>query len=207
MSGKIAAPHHSIVDWDFQQDGTGRSLDAAYYISPPTSLKLFQFDALWSEAILCRIPDTLVLPQGEFRTWFRKGIARLIPCLFRNQAPLGTSNGWDCYRIYLTGGFAQLERWDDGAPHYWTFTPCIIPINEWVHFRVFWYNGKTPAEREALCVDIYLEIDGQWVKQGDTLYDTLNKWKDSAINRCGFFGWGYDPYIEWWDDTEIWGPV
>ena len=42
----------------------------------------------------------------------------------------------------------------------------------------------------------------------DDIVDTVDKYKDSSINRCGIMceTWG-SGYPGWYDDTEIWGPA
>ncbi len=207
MPGKIEAAHHTLADWDFEHGAEGRSLDASFYISEPTSLKMAMPVGMLAGSVLCRIPGTLVLPQGEVRTWLRANYYNYCPCVFRNQAPLGTSNSLNCYRLATWDAKATLYRIVDGASVYSTTTDCYTPYDEWVHYLVFWYNGKTPGETPALCVDIYVEVAEEWVKQGDTLYDTANAWKDSEINRCGIWPTPFSGYHNWFDDTEIWGPV
>jgi len=39
------------------------------------------------------------------------------------------------------------------------------------------------------------------------MYDTLNNWKDSDVNRCGFRLTLAPDHIIYFDDTEIWGPA
>jgi hypothetical protein len=77
----------------------------------------------------------------------------------------------------------------------------------WEHWRALYWNGLTPELEEAICVILYKEVAEEWVKQGDTLYDTDNMWKDSEINRSGFHSITANGKSEFWDDTEIWGPA
>ena len=207
MPGKISAAHHSVEDWDFEQDAPIRFLDNSYYISEPTSLSYFYTGAQKWCSTLCRIPETLLLPQGEVRTYVRYETVPSFGFSIRNQSPLGTASSWNQYLINLFTDELRFYRivnnvWNRLDTHVFT-----IAADTWHHMRVFWYNGKTPGELPAICVDIYLEIDGEWVKQGATFYDTVNKWKDSEINRAGpHFVTRYNAHI-WFDDTEIWGPV
>lgn len=207
MPGKIEVVHHTLTDWDFEQGATGRSLSDDHFISAPTSLKLVSPNGVLAGIVLCRIPATLVLPQGEVRTWIRAGYNIYYPCVFRNQAALGSANMLNCYRIVLGASIAHLYRYVDGVLSFPDTTTTFTAANEWVHYRFFWYNGKTPAEQDALCVDHYREVAGEWVKLGDTMYDTDNYFKDSEINRCGFYPSPFNGYHNWFDDTEIWGPV
>lgn len=209
MPGKIAAAHHTLADWDFEKGAEYRSLASDFYVSSPTSLKLSRGvgTGAWVGAVLCRIPATLVLPQGEVRTWVRRSAGASAPCIFRNQAALGSANWLNCYMIYLGANIAGLYRVLSGVLLQVDSTSCSTFIGSWTHYRFFWYNGKTPGEVPALCVDIYRDIAGEWVKQGSTMYHTLNLWKDSAINRCGFRPVLSPDQAVWYDDTEIWGPV
>ncbi|MBA7642318.1 hypothetical protein ES703_50008 [subsurface metagenome] len=207
MPGKIAVAHHSIADWDFQHGDTYRSLSPIQYVSAPTSLRFLKAGGAWSNAVLCRIPATQCLPQGEVRNWTFTGYSTKYPAVFRNQAALGSADYLNCYFVSITTAAAYLARYIAGVPSQRDTTPCLGYYLQWVHYRIFWYNGKTPGDVPALCVDVYLEIDGQWIKQGSTMYDTDNSWKDSAVNRSGFLSIAGGNLANFWDDTEIWGPV
>ena len=199
--------HHSLADWDFEHGSLYRSLADDQFVSAPTSLKYTAPGDLWSTTLLCRITGTLALPQGEVRTWVRRAGGSLCAPCFRNQAPLGTSAEFNCYYIVPSYSNVYLYRVIEGTPTNIANTPCYTAFNIWLHYRVFWYNGLTPGEQEALCVDVYYEDAGEWVKQGNTMYDTWNMWKDSEINRCGLLPISQLNYPIWHDDTEIWGPV
>lgn len=207
MPGKIIPVHHTLADWDFQHGAENRSLSADYFISPPTSLKFVSGNGTWLSTVLCRIPATLCLPQGELRTWNRSLLGGFYPAVFRNQAALGTADPKNCYILYATAGRIYLFRIIDEASVNVDNTVCTTYLDQWMHHRSFWYNGFTPGEVPALCVDFYQEIAGEWVKEGDTLYDTMNKWADSEINRCGFRDYLVGANNSYRDDTEIWGPV
>lgn len=200
--------HHTLADWDFQYGATNRSLSAEQFISSPTSLRIMKAGSgFWSDTVLCRIPATLVLPQGEVRTWVRSVDASKNVATFRNQAALGSANWANSY--VLTVAYDKATLWRYIADVYTNVdeTPCTDSVSQWGHYRVFWYNGKTPGEEDALCVDVYKEIDSEWIKQGSTLYDTTNAFKDSGINRAGFIPLSRYDNRQYWDDTEIWGPV
>ncbi|MBA7536775.1 hypothetical protein ES705_29039 [subsurface metagenome] len=207
LPGKLKIDHHTLADWDFQHGALYRSLAADYYISEPTSLKYSGAPSSWATTILCRIPATLNLPQGEMRAWFRSNYKILTPAVFRNQAALGTANYDNCYYVRIGAVDVSLVSYVGGFPSVRDSFAYTGYMNEWRHHRVFWYNGKTPAEQPSICVDLYDDVGGEWVKQGTTLYDTLNRWKDSAINRCGHLPLLYSGRLRWFDDTEIWGPV
>ena len=209
MPGKLIAAHHSITDWDFEQGDTARELDHSTYVSAPTSLHFDSNPTVETNGILCRIPATMCLPQGELRTWIRANTDKVgpTPGTFRNQAALGSADIVDCYMFYWQYdllGFYRIVNGYSTALHTFDFPRDNFV---WYHTRVFWYNGKTPAEEDALCVDLYREVAGEWIKQEPTVYDTVNKFKDSDINRCGPFCYLRSGVESWFDDTEIWGPV
>ncbi len=200
--------HHTVADWDFAGGAAYRSLSATYYVSAPTSLKLLKPAApTFNEAVLCHIPETQLVAQGELRSWYRYPVVSGRLFTFRNQAALGSANVNNCYLLLIAATTVYLFRCIGGGEIEVGHTSCRSSANTWEHWRVIWYNGHTPADAEAICVDVYKEIAGEWVKQGSTLYDTWNQFKDSAINRCGLCsqligGWAY-----YHDDTEIWGVV
>ena len=204
----LIAKHHTLADWDFEEGATYRSLSATQFISAPTSLRMLNpTTADFLKVTLCRIPATLCLPQGEVRTWVYAYLKNFSPAIFRNQAPLGSANGLNCYQVYLAGTNSYLYRYIGGVILLRDQDICQTFSYTWTRYRVFWYNGKTPGEVPALCVDIYREVYGEWQKCGRTLYDTDNTWEDSAINRAGFKVRTSYNYAQYWDNTEIWGPV
>ncbi len=207
MPDIIKSGHHTIADWDFEHGGDYRSLANDFFISPPTSLKYVGAPAGWWTSVLCRIPDTLCLPEGEMRTWYRKYAGGHFFIQFRNQSLLGTSELVNCYSLYFSTPNVYLRAFIGGGLHWIDNIPAYQADNEWMHWRVFWYNGFTPAEAPALCVDLYREIAGEWVREGATLYDTNNRWKDEPVNRCGLIPYPQFTWKMWYDDTEIWGPV
>lgn len=207
MPGKLLeAEHHTLADWDFEKGDENRSLSDDFFISAPTSLK-FTAPSTFGNIVLCRIPATMCLPQGELRTWQRKSSGNFYPALFRSQAPLGTADALNMYMIYSERVVSRLFRVIAGAPVQVDTTTLFTYLDQWCHHRVYWYNGVTPGEEPALCVDLYRQEDGEWIKDGATMYDTANQWADSEINRCGFREYLPAGHISYTDDTEIWGPV
>ena len=196
----------SIDDWDFEQ-GNYRFLSDEKFISPPTSLKLYDPSIASSDTVLCRDPDTLCLPQGEVRTWHFCEVVTTFPSVFRNQSPLDTSTYDNGYYICVYAGTVRFGYYHDGVNHVLHEESYAVPYNQWNHWRTIWLNGVNGEGNPALCVSVYLEIEGEWEQIVPTFYDTQNRWKDSEINRCGFrhnIQAGKPAYI---DDTEIWGPV
>jgi len=199
--------HHSVADWDWGFASGFRSLQTGWYKSPPTSLKISGDVPWWVGVWLCRHADTLVLPDGELKGWLYREMNAHPQFLFRNQAALGSSNMSNTY--YLVGYMTQWQlnrRVNNGNTVIGYMGTCLQNTEEG-HFSVKWYSGLNPGSTPALVVELYQEVSpGEWVLQG-TLYDTQDKWKDSAINRCGQGYEGAGGNYFWYDDTEIWGPV
>ncbi len=205
---KILPVHHSIADWDWEQGATNRSLSATQKVSAPTSLRILKPTAgAFYEVILCRFADALLVPQGELRTWQYSSRNIFYFAVFRNQAALGTANYSNCYVWVLDATNATLYRMINGVSTTIGSVACPFTYPLWNHWRTVFWNGENLAGVPALCVNLYKEVTGAWVQQGATLYDTVNQWKDSAINRLGFRAYSENNYPEYWDDTEIWTPT
>ena len=207
MPDKVAAGHHSLADWDIQVSSDGYQFSGDFFVSSPTSIKFTSPLAGGQNAILCRTPETQLLPQGEVINWQRSPNYTILGFTFRNQSALGTATCQNCYVIRLMFTVARLYRYTAGVLRDIGQWPNTFNKNTWERYRVVWWNGKTPFEVPALCVDLYKEVGGEWVKQDATVYDTDNRWKDSAINRCGLYTGLIATYVCWYDDTQIWGPV
>ena len=82
-----------------------------------------------------------------------------------------------------------------------SFSPTI-----WERLRLTWWNGVTPEAQPALAASLDMEVAGEWVQQGDWLYDTGNFWADTEINRCGPGVYQAINRYYWIDDTQVWGP-
>lgn len=208
--GNLLLPkHHSIADWDFN-DNTCRILDPALYISEPSSLRMYRPGPTEPPAViaLCRIAETQCLPQGELRTWARSHVAAgEIVLTFRNQAALGTSNADNEYDWHIYSPFAQCVSRVGGDETILGSVPLTVETDTWYHWRCCWWNGYTPEAEEAICMEFYQEEAGEWIKKGDTIYDTNNHWKDSEVNRVGIRSCPTYTLTFYFDDTEIWGPA
>lgn len=207
--GGIYTPsHHSVADWDFELGTLYRSLSAETFVSSPSSLKFYATGTTYRrDTVLCRLADTLCIAQGELRTWLRyNGFYQRVPC-FRNQAPLGTATWDNCYFVQIISDKWTLTRYIGGTGPTLAETACSSVNNVWEHWRCVFWDGNNPEYQEALCVELYKEIGGEWVKQGATLYDTTSQWETSEINRIGFHMTFRDAKAQFIDDTEIWGPV
>jgi hypothetical protein len=197
----------SLVDWDWEQGTSYRSLSAAKYVSPPTSL-LMQVPggSQVSCAVLCRRADTLCLPEGELRTWYQTYVTTYPFACFRNQAALGSANALNCYYFQIASNRIDLWRRVGGSASkinsfYYTFTGAT-----WYHLRFVWWNGATESGTPALAVAVYIEVGSVWAQIGSVYYDTLNLWSTSEVNRVGLWPWIANNWYSYFDDTEIWGP-
>lgn len=207
--GNLLVPeHHSVSDWDFELGALYRSLSVATYVSAPTSLRIYATGGtIRRDTILCRIEATQCLPQGELRNWLKWNTYTQMIAVFRNQAVLGTADYDDCYYIENAASVWRLHRRIGGVHVTIDDTDLASSADTWEHWRAIYWNGLTPELDDALCVELYKEVDSSWVKQGDTLYDVANQWKTSEINRSGFHSITANSKAEYWDDTEIWGPA
>ncbi len=209
FSNKINPKHHSVSDWDFSP-GLVYALTPAYFVSPPTSLKLGNKPNMTPNGIiLCRIAETLNLPQGVIVTAARQDTPMNQYRLnFRNQSALGTSDELNCYRIRVDASEWYLDRLIDGVMDQLGHQPADIKRYAWQWLRVIFFTGAYPGNGTALTVTFELYIAGEWAQQGDPIYDPTDRWKDSEINRIGLGTFALTAgYNQWYDDTEIWGPT
>ncbi len=207
---KIAlAPHHSVVDWDFEP-GQVHELDSSYYVSSPTSLHLGHYPTGTPDGcVLCRVADTLVIPDGRIITAARqRSPTNQYRLVFRNQAALGTANMLNCYRIRTSHLDWMLERINDGTPTAIGGGVTHHEQDAWMWLRITFYSGADPGNGSALVFTYEHYLDGEWVQQGAPAYDAVDAWKDSGINRLGLATFGlFAGWEQWYDDTEIWGPA
>ena len=207
-TSKPAAGHFSVSDWDVDSP-VPCSLSSTQYVSPPTSRYCLEAASVWRIAHhLCRIAATQCLPQGRWITYIRIVSGSHEVALFRNQAALGSANHDNCYYVHVGPAGFYLRRMIGGATSYtWPTYEWTSPDGQWHHYRVDWWNGTLADGTPCLCVEVFKEITGEWVLQGERMTDTTNQWKDSEINRVGFrinAGYGDGAYF---DDSEIWAPV
>ncbi|GAH97702.1 unnamed protein product [marine sediment metagenome] len=199
------AEHHSIEDWDRSQPSSILLTDA-HYVSEPSSLLFSEYEeeSYWG-TILSRHVDAQDLAEGRIVTQFQARVAGYqAGFTFRNQAALGTSNYENCYLIVFFGSEWHLDYVTGGVEHGIGATSMDFPTYEWIKLRLSWWNGYSDNGLPALAVMLERYIDGEWVKQGDTLYDEDNHFKDSETNRCGLHALGQTIDVIFYDDTEIW---
>ncbi len=204
---KLILSHHSISDWDWQHGASYRSLDPVTFVVAPSSLK-FQVAGgtqVHSTALL-RAAMLQCIPQGELRTWYRCYVPSGYFMNFRNQAPLGSASYVNCYEFQAGSTVITFRRNLGGGYTIIGTYPMTFSSNTWYHFRTRWWNGNDPGGNPALCVDLYVEIAGNWSKLGSTLYDTTNSWAGSAVNRVGLSLFSIANWQTNYDETEIWTP-
>lgn len=200
--------HHTVSDWDRNPDAAW-TLDDAYYISAPRSLKLGSLSPtdvlnIW----LHRIAGAQCLPQGRIITYHRLTLIGEYPqVFFRNQAPLGSAVDTNTYRFMIERDFWYVDRIVNGIPHRLAIQDLETLALMWHRDRITWWNGESMEGISAITISLEREIDGVWVQQGDWVYDIANQWKDSAVNRCGIGYYQNADKYGWFDDTEIWVPV
>ncbi len=199
--------HHSVSDWDKNADAT-YMLDTAQFVSAPKSLRISGPGSTSPDtAFLCRIADTLNLPQGRLSTHLRcEDTDIMIHIYFRLQSALGIVFLQNGYRIRYLGDSIALHKIIGDTPTPIGYFAVVTNINTWYHDRWTWWNGRNPDAEEALTVMMERYIAGEWVQQDDWLYDTENRWKDSDINRCGIGGYEFLGKWTWFDDTLIYAP-
>lgn len=185
---------HSTEDWDFQY--TAWELDPLLYVSPPSSIR--GTTSSWCLA-LCKAPAVLCLPQVQIVTYSRP-ISRFPRIACRNQSPVGTATIANCYYWRFESSVVDLIRVIIGAAVTIGSFPYAIPEETWTRIRCTCYEGYNLQNDLCACFTLEVEQAGEWVQKGDIVYDPLNKWADSEINRVGPMVRTYINY----DDTEIW---
>lgn len=200
MTTLLLPKHHSSADWDFRN--ASWLIDTAQYVSSPSSLKF-----TGSNTALCKNSVPATIPLGHVEFWFRSQAVSAYPLIieFRNQAAVGSANRADTYELQRT-----LDGINSDAVAFWRFEGGIaqwiarlgaitsLPANTWHKFRVSWWEswGQLRMRLERW--------DGaNWVQEGSDQVDPVNKWSDSAINRCGlssFYG------AQWNDDVNTCWP-
>lgn len=205
---KLIANHHSVADWDFTA-GTCKELTTGWFVSAPSCLRIRQTNGCEARpAVLCRIAETLCIAEGEIRTWHQgTNRTRDFRLIFRNQRALGGADYENTYYWSSVGDWAHLYRVIGGVGAEIGYFRVDWASNEWNHWRTVYWNGEDGAGNPALAVQLFKEVEGEWIQQGVTLYDTDNQWKDSLINRSGIGCWVSGYYNQLFDDTEIWGAI
>lgn len=188
--------HHSFADWDFED--VGWSLDEDIYHDAPPSLV-----GTAHPVALIKNATTGALSNGRLIVWVRtNNVVSQGSFWFRNQAVDGGADEEDGYRIlllensilfyYALGGGDTLI---DTKAHTWGYL-----ADTWYKIRLTWW---TSVDR------IYVRVERwtgtEWITLGDEadtdFEDTNDRWKDAAVNRCGFSL----TTSNYRDDVEVWG--
>lgn len=197
----------ALSDWDWGFSSSYRSLSSVWKISSPTSLKLTGPIPAADYAVLCRKDNVLNVPEGEIRTWFNRVSSEQLNVFFRNQSALGVANYQNSYYLYGLAGVWNLERWVNNVKTTIGTFGVNIPVGEVRHVRFVWWNGENLQGTPCLSLAAFMENgQGEWELQA-TIYDTVNQWKDSDINRCGCSAKVATAQYCYLDDTEIWIPA
>ena len=200
---KQKAIHHTVADWDWVGP-TNRDLDTGLYVSPPSSLRIGILPGISTVIGLCRVPDTLCIPNGRFQSWSRRlVIDNSYYWHFRNQAALGSADRQNTYVIDFSSIGTYLRYYLSGGSHSVASFDWLHPAGEWVHLRVTFEEVPNPANGKRLAVTLEREVAGQWLQLGNIAYENNNYWSDSAINRLGFEGYCGANYVNHLDDTKI----
>lgn len=200
--------HHSVSDWD-RSAATTYVLDDTQYVSAPRSLKVGGAGAEFAlKLFLCREATTQNLPQGRIVTWHRRSAEGYWPGIaFRNQSALGSVSRDNGYELAVRHTGYSLWRYVAAAETFIGSRDLTTNNLTWYQDRITWWNGLTADGEDALTLMLERYLAGEWVQQGDWLYDTANQFKDSETNRCGLRITQHEDHPVWFDDTEIWGPL
>ena len=193
------------ADWDFSN--VNWILDTSRYVSAPSSLRLRCGSAIPGGCLaLCKHPGSLCLPQARLATSLYSTSENRICLVFRNQAPAGSSNWTNCYRLYIiVQGARLIRRLNNVDTQFDEWANPWLTYNTWHQLRLSWWTAYNNQNVKSLAIRTEYWDGAKWVI-ARTSYDPLNMWEDSAVNRCGVAA-SYDTaYYMYFDDTEIWKP-
>lgn len=199
--------HHSISDFDKTNNAVWRLSDTEF-ISAPTSLAIGGSECQEEDTpFLCKIADTLDLPEGQLET-LHTGIPSGDNSVlyFRNQRANGGSNAENTYSMRIRGLKVEFRVWVAGIFTDLDEIALVTEDDRWYRDRITWWNGLDPHCDPALVIMFERYTGPDWTQIGEWLYDTNNRWKTSGINRCGPGGWQMDDNIIYIDNTRIFKP-
>lgn len=196
---KIIIPE-ATRDWDFST--TNWILDTSIYVSSPSSFK-----ALEELDMLCKYTGTTNLPQGRLVTWWMTNFTAGITFYFRCQTPVGSASVDETYWVFLDQINAIVDAGRTTEPRYAERKSSLIggwDINKWWLNRVTWWSDPNIG----LIIRVERMMRDTWQKECEDFIDENDVWKDSTINRVGFYlsASDVDGQYTWIDDTEIWAP-
>lgn len=205
--------HHSPSDFNFQLGNW--SLDTAYYVSSPSSLKVPLSDALPRNRILLKDAISGPIEQGRLAGWFllssilnnqRTGF------IFRSKAADGGVTTYPHYAVEFGSTYRrwyrytgdttmfQIKNWDAESP-------AGMSAGVWRCYRVSWWNGYDQSNNPATVCRLEVNIDSVWYAYSDA-YDTQQMNKGESIQRAGLIGvCGQNGRYNWYDDIEFYKAV
>lgn len=201
--------HHTVADWDWNTLKNA-TLSTDHYVSPPTCLKIGIPDGAGMMTYwLCRHPDTLNLPEGRI-DWYSHHtpfVGAPAHIMFRNQEPLGNVTITFCYHIEFGLNTGTIRRRNGLDIELLATFDYTRRNNQWCHYRASWYNGFNGDGLPALVIELEEEVEGVWQAIWPPVYDTVNAFADSDINRVGQHQTGLEEYPTYHDDTSIYRKV
>ena len=201
--------HFSLSDWDLGGDGV-LELDAAQYVSAPTSLRFQMHPTTFQQISWFFLKTALsgVLAEGKFLSWIRAQRTNEIQSYIFFRAQDLPTNGWcaDSYYVrYRYNNWTLIKR--VGASDSTLDTAAITPnleANTWYQTRVTFYNYTDAHMAPIFRIIIEIKREDEW-EVLCTYDDTDPLWADSEVNRIGYRGNGsYEGRWAWVDDTEVW---
>ncbi len=198
----IPHQHHSWADWDF--DNALMYLNEDFYLSPPSSVSRTSLAAPSLTTALCKAGSVYNLTVGQMEGHIWKGAAYPIALLFRNQAPAGTSAWLQTYIVFFGDDMTYCWRHDNGEEY--ILLPIfdyIMPLEEWVLFRLSWWQGINLQCGIAVSARLEIYEAGEWADKGISR-DIENRYSDTGIARPGFM---FNRGPHYLDDLIIRGPV
>jgi len=211
-----AGPHPSarrpilpgyVEDWDFSN--AYWTLDTGIYVSPPSSLKI------WNGClVLCKATGTLNITDGRIVSyikcggdWGDSGVDFRI--VFRNGSSPGSATGTNTYLLSFDGKYSRiiLRRVVNGSTsdivtkYPYSDVKDAVMLSSWNKWRCTWWTDPTSL---SLIVRVEVMINEMWTKICDDLIDSANYFSTPDTRRCGFHRHWYTSVATWYDDTEIW---
>ena len=200
---KSFIPHHSASDWDIRFP-TKYTITTETYISPPTSLRHDYPGGTAYNLFLCKNSAALQVTEGRLQTYLRmNNTTRPFYLCFRNILASGTPNLSSCYYAYF--GMQSTEwyfyEYKSGTQkRAWSRTKQLQEINTWYNTRLSWWYAW-----DVLNVSLELEVDGQWIQQGDLITVANDLFKTETHQRCGIgSSLSAAAHKAYFDNTSIW---
>ncbi|MBA7535663.1 hypothetical protein ES705_27921 [subsurface metagenome] len=198
--------HHSLADFDWS-DVNKRALDTGLFVSPPSCLRCRNDQAGFETVhFLCKHADTLDIPDGRIVCWMRTHHPNSagFRLTFRNQCADGSADFANCYFIGIFTDTTYIGHRIAGDETYFRTITWAWAPDTWYHIRLTWESEPDPGNGTRIKITFELEVDDEWVQQGDTAYDSADLWKDSGTNRVGGSRETHISYPNYEDDTEYW---